>query len=77
MTTVLVWPSYAGFVLGMVILTMGEMLAWPGVPALAAEMAVPGREGLFQGIVTSGQSAGRMMIPWSVRSCSSSFPHKR
>lgn len=63
MTTVLVWPSYAGFVLGMVVLTMGEMLAWPGVPALVAEMAVPGREGIFQGIVTSGQSAGRMIGP--------------
>ncbi|KEO84824.1 MDR family MFS transporter [Tumebacillus flagellatus] len=63
MTTVMFWPSYAGFVIGMVILTMGEMLAWPGVPALAAEMAVPGREGMFQGIVTSGQSAGRMVGP--------------
>ncbi|MBL0385291.1 MFS transporter [Tumebacillus sp. ITR2] len=63
MATVVVWPAYTGFIVGMVILTMGEMLAWPGVPALAAEMAVPGREGMFQGIVTSGQSAGRMIGP--------------
>jgi len=55
--------GYWAFVLGMVILTFGEMLIWPGVPAIAAELALPGREGLFQGIAATGSSAGRMVGP--------------
>jgi MFS family permease len=60
---IMVTESYAGFVAGMVIITLGEMLVWPGVPALAADMAPPGRTGLFQGIAFSGQSVGRMFGP--------------
>lgn len=55
--------SYAALVVGMMILTIGEMLVWPGVPSLASELAVRGREGLFQGIAMSGQSIGRMIGP--------------
>ncbi|TCP57588.1 putative MFS family arabinose efflux permease [Tumebacillus sp. BK434] len=55
--------SYGALVVGMMILTVGEMLVWPGVPSLASELAVRGREGLFQGIAMSGQSIGRMIGP--------------
>lgn len=55
--------AYLAFLLGMIIITWGEMLVWPGVPAIAAEMAPAGREGFFQGIVMTGQSVGRMLGP--------------
>ena len=55
--------AYAAFCLGMFIITLGEMLVWPGVPAIAAELATEGREGFFQGIAASGQSVGRMIGP--------------
>ncbi len=63
MLTISLTDSYSGFILGMVIITLGEMLVWPGVPAIAAELAPPERQGFFQGLVTSGQSAGRMAGP--------------
>jgi MFS family permease len=63
MLTISSTTSYSGFLLGMVIITLGEMLVWPGVPAIAAELAPPDRQGLFQGLVTGGQSAGRMTGP--------------
>lgn len=61
----LVWqhPRYAGFVLGMVVLTLGEMLSFPALPAAAAQMALPGRLGLFQGLLGGAVSAGRMLGP--------------
>ena len=61
----LVWryPRYPGFVLGMVVLTLGEMLSFPAFPASAAQMALPGRMGLFQGLVGGAVSAGRMLGP--------------
>jgi len=55
--------SFPWFVLGMIVITLGEMLVWPGVPAIAAELAPAGREGFFQGIAATGQSAGRMIGP--------------
>jgi len=55
--------TYTGFVLAMIFVTLGEMLVWPGVPALAADMAPPDRQGFFQGLVTSAQSTGRMVGP--------------
>ncbi|WP_157729319.1 MDR family MFS transporter [Tumebacillus algifaecis] len=55
--------AYAALVVGMMIITIGEMMVWPGVPAVANELAVRGREGLFQGIAMSGQSIGRMIGP--------------
>jgi MFS family permease len=63
MLTISFTTSYSGFILGMVIITLGEMLVWPGVPAIAAELAPPDRQGFFQGLVTGGQSAGRMAGP--------------
>lgn len=55
--------AYIGFAIAMCIITVGEMLVWPGVPAIAAELAPSGREGIFQGIAFSGQSIGRMVGP--------------
>ena len=55
--------AYAAFCMGMFIITLGEMLVWPGVPAIAAELATEGRQGFFQGIAASGQSVGRMIGP--------------
>lgn len=55
--------SYAGFVAGMFIMTLGEMLVWPAVPAVAAEFTPPGREGFIQGLISGTGSAGRMLGP--------------
>lgn len=55
--------SYYGFVLAMIIMTFGEMLVWPGVPSLAADMAPKGRSGMYQGIVSSAATGGRMLGP--------------
>ena len=57
------WPVYPGFVLGMVVLTLGEMLAFPAFPAAAALLAPPSRIGLYQGLVGGAVSAGRMLGP--------------
>jgi MFS family permease len=61
--TISMSSMYAAFLLGMIIVTWGEMMVWPAVPAIAAEMAPLGREGFFQGIATTGQSVGRMIGP--------------
>lgn len=55
--------SYAGFVAGMFIMTLGEMLVWPAVPAVAAEFTPSGREGFIQGLISGTGSAGRMLGP--------------
>lgn len=55
--------EFTMFAVGMVILTMGEMLMWPAVPSLANELAPPGRAGFYQGFVNSVAAAGRMLGP--------------
>lgn len=62
---VLVWkyPVYEGFVTGMVVLTLGEMLVLPALPAAAARLAPSGRLGLYQGILGGSVSTGRMLGP--------------
>ncbi|WP_151697590.1 MDR family MFS transporter [Weizmannia acidilactici] len=55
--------QFQGFVAAMAILTLGEMLVWPSVPAVAGELAPKGREGFYQGIVNSVATAGRMIGP--------------
>ncbi|MBE3574695.1 MAG: MFS transporter [Firmicutes bacterium] len=57
------WPQYAGFVVGMVILTFGEMLVLPALPAVAAELAPSHQQGRFQGILGGAGSVGRMFGP--------------
>ena len=49
--------------IAMIVLTIGEMLVWPGVPSIAAELAPQGRAGFYQGIVNSTATGGRMLGP--------------
>ncbi|WKA56087.1 MDR family MFS transporter [Planococcus shixiaomingii] len=55
--------DFSMFIAAMVILTIGEMFAWPAVPALANQLAPKGREGFYQGIVNSVATSGRMIGP--------------
>ncbi|OCA91436.1 multidrug MFS transporter [Bacillus sp. FJAT-27225] len=55
--------GFSGFMAGMIILTAGEMLIWPAVPAIASELSPKGREGFYQGIVNSTATGGRMIGP--------------
>jgi MFS family permease len=55
--------AYAGFFLAMFVMTLGEMLVWPAVPTVAAQLTPAGREGFVQGLVTGTGSAGRMLGP--------------
>lgn len=55
--------DFSGFMLAMIVLTIGEMLVWPGVPSIAAELAPKGRAGFYQGIVNSTATGGRMLGP--------------
>lgn len=54
---------YVGYVIGMVLGTLGEMLVWPAVPTAAAQLAPEGQAGRYQGLVASATSAGRMVGP--------------
>jgi len=55
--------EFSGFVIAMVILTIGEIFVWPAVPTIANDLAPKGREGFYQGIVNSTATAGRMLGP--------------
>lgn len=57
------WPIYGGFTLGMVILTLGEMLVLPSLPAAAASLANAEVLGLYQGLLGGAASIGRMFGP--------------
>ena len=61
----LIWqhPQYEWFIAGMVVLTLGEMLVLPALPAAVSELAPAGRMGLFQGVLGGATSAGRMLGP--------------
>ena len=54
---------FSGFLVGMIILTIGEMFIWPAVPTVAFDLAPKGREGFYQGIVNSTATGGRMVGP--------------
>lgn len=55
--------SYWVFMIGMIILTFGEMLLWPGIPAAVAQLSPPSRAGFLQGLIGSASTAGRMLGP--------------
>ncbi|MGE8206263.1 MDR family MFS transporter [Heyndrickxia sp. NPDC080065] len=55
--------DFKGFLAAMIILTVGEMFVWPTVPTIADNLAPKGKEGLFQGIVNSTATGGRMIGP--------------
>lgn len=58
-----VYPNYTGFLAGMVIMTIGEMIILPGVPAAVDSLAPKERAGFYQGITASAGTAGRMLGP--------------
>lgn len=51
------------FIVAMIILTFGEMIAWPAFPTLADQLAPRGKEGFYQGIVNSSATIGKMIGP--------------
>lgn len=55
--------AYTGFVIGMMVITLGEMFIWPAVPTAAAWLAPEGKSGIYQGIVNGAATAGRMVGP--------------
>ncbi|MFZ5826418.1 MAG: MDR family MFS transporter [Bacillota bacterium] len=55
--------SYWVFVASMVILTFGEMLLWPTMPAAVARLSPPSMRGRLQGFILSGATFGRMLGP--------------
>lgn len=55
---------YTGFVVAMIIMTIGEIFIWPAVPTAANALAPEGRGGFFQGVVGSAATAGRMLGPF-------------
>lgn len=55
--------AFSGFLVAMIILTIGEMFIWPAVPTVAFNLAPKGREGFYQGIVNSTATGGRMLGP--------------
>lgn len=54
---------YGVFIAGMVLLTLGEMLLWPVIPAAVAQLSPPSRTGFLQGFIGSAATAGRMLGP--------------
>ncbi|WP_318614150.1 MFS transporter [Sporosarcina sp. YIM B06819] len=57
--------SFKMFVVSMMIVTFGEMFAWPAIPTLASKLAPKGRDGFYQGIVNSAATIGRMIGPFA------------
>ncbi|MFJ7827131.1 MDR family MFS transporter [Psychrobacillus sp. NPDC096623] len=57
--------DYTMFIVAMVVLTLGEIFVWPAVPTLADQLAPKGREGIYQGIVNSMATIGRMIGPFA------------
>ncbi|MCU9614267.1 MFS transporter [Caldibacillus lycopersici] len=55
--------AFIGFLAAMIIMTFGEMLVWPAIPTVADSLAPKGKAGMFQGIVNSAATVGRMVGP--------------
>lgn len=60
---VLVARSFSWYVLAMVVMTLGEILIAPALPAAVTQLAPPDRRGFFQGFLESMASGGRMLGP--------------
>lgn len=61
---ILSWVNvYSGFIIGMIVMTIGEIFVWPAVPTAAAELAPKDRLGMYQGVVGGIGTAGRMVGP--------------
>lgn len=55
--------DYRFFMASMIIMTLGEILVWPGVPAAAAKLATEENHGLYQGMISGFSYGGRMVGP--------------
>lgn len=55
--------QFSIFMIGMIILTLGEMFVWPAVPTIANQLAPEGRQGSYQGIVNSASTVGKAFGP--------------
>lgn len=55
--------QFSVFVIGMIILTLGEMFVWPAVPTIANQLAPEGKQGAYQGIVNSAATVGKAFRP--------------
>jgi len=55
--------SFPWYILAMAVMTQGEILIAPALPAAVAELAPPGRRGFYQGFLESMASGGRMVGP--------------
>lgn len=56
--------NFSIFVVGMVILTFGEMFVWPAVPTIANKLAPVGKQGQYQGFVNSASTVGKAFGPF-------------
>ncbi|GAA0354178.1 MDR family MFS transporter [Bacillus horti] len=54
---------YSGFLMAMIIMTIGEIFIWPAVPTAAQELAPKHKVGFYQGVVGSAATGGRMLGP--------------
>ncbi|MBI5972795.1 MDR family MFS transporter [Staphylococcus caledonicus] len=55
--------QFSVFLIGMIILTFGEMFIWPAVPAIANYLAPEGKQGQYQGVVNSASTVGKAFGP--------------
>ncbi|MGJ5711664.1 MDR family MFS transporter [Staphylococcus auricularis] len=56
--------QFSIFMVGMIILTFGEMFVWPAIPTIASKLAPRGKEGQFQGYVNSASTVGKALGPF-------------
>lgn len=55
--------KYLAFVIGMVLLTLGEMLVYPGIPALISESTPKAEAGRYQSIISMAATFARAIGP--------------
>ncbi|MCE5091173.1 MDR family MFS transporter [Staphylococcus devriesei] len=55
--------QFSVFLIGMIILTFGEMFIWPAVPSIANYLAPDGKQGQYQGVVNSASTVGKAFGP--------------
>ncbi|CCE59450.1 TPA: MFS transporter [Staphylococcus argenteus] len=56
--------NFTIFVVGMIVLTFGEMFVWPAVPTIANQLAPDGKQGQYQGFVNSAATVGKAFGPF-------------
>ncbi|MEV3024876.1 MFS transporter [Paenibacillus larvae] len=59
----LVAREFKIFLVAMIIISLGEMLVWPAIPTIANKLAPENRLGMYQGVVNSAGTIGKMLGP--------------